>query len=319
VQSKRVLVFGGLGFIGVNVARRFSKEGAEVTIADISTPPDMKSRLKYVSGSVNLVKVNITNKDDVQTILVNQDVVLCLAGVSGAVNSNRCPQRDLEINFIGTLNILDAAKELESSALYIFPGSWLQYGVTGNKRVNEMHPMRSLSVYGINKMACEELFRLYHKLYGIRTVTFRISNPYGPFQSVGQRHYGLVNNFIHSAMNDGELIVFGEGNQFRDLIHIEDVVDAFTIASTSDDIHGEAFNLGFGTSSRLVEVAELIIEICGSGRITHVDWPEEYLRIEPGDYFADISKISKTLMWRPQKSLEMGIMETVESMKEYKE
>jgi len=317
MESKRVLVLGGLGFLGVNVARRFSREGSEVTIADIGTPPDMKSRLKYIQGSVNLVRADISNKDDVKKTLVNKDVVFCLAGVSGATYSNRYPQKDLEVNCVGCLNILEAAKELGSSALYIFPGSWLQYGPIENRPVNEMHPRRPLTIYGINKMACEEYFRLYNKLYGLRTVTFRISNPYGPFQSVGQHHYGLLNNFIHSAINDEELKTFGKGTQYRDYIHVDDLVEAFVKASTYENNLGDTFNLGSGTSTRLIDVAELIIEICGSGRIAHVDWPEEYLKIDPGDYFADISKISKTLMWKPQKSLETGIKETVDVIKTF--
>jgi len=312
LEGKKVIIFGGLGFLGTNVSKKASQEGAEITIVDINEPPDVDERLEYIDNQVEVIKADIREASVVRTLLEDKDIVYCFAGLSGAVNTNKRPLLSLAVNCAGYLNILEAAKEIESEGTLILPSSWLVYGrITEKDPVKEGHVTKPLSIYGIHKLACEYHSSLYHDLYGLNTVAFRISNPYGLFQSIGNRHYGIINNFINAALQGQDLVIFGDGHQMRDYIFVEDLIELFILAGLNRENTGEIYNVGSGVSTRLIDVAELVISICGSGSIKHVDWPEDYKKVEPGDYRADINKVCSVYGWNPNSELEYGLNRTL--------
>jgi len=317
LAGKRVLVFGGMGFLGTNLSRMASGEGAVVTIADRAWPTDAEKRLAFIGNDVKVVEADVREASTVSSLMKDKDVVYCFAGLSGAVNTNRNPLLSISVSCIGYLNILEAARELGSEAAIVFPSSWLVYGRCENKEpVTEKHGTRPISIYGVHKLTCEYHSCLYHELHGLNTVAFRISNPYGPFQGRGNRNYGIVNNFINSALLGQELVIFGDGEQLRDYIYIEDLVELLILAGLRGDNAGEIYNVGYGMSSRLVDVAEQVVAICASGSIKHVAWPEDYLKVEPGNYRVDVTKVRDSFGWSPCTGLEEGLRRTVRLQRE---
>jgi UDP-glucose 4-epimerase len=209
------------------------------------------------------------------------------------------------------LTLLDSCRRLNADAKIVFPGSRLVYGTNAVMPATEEAPTAPLSVYGIHKRAAEEYLLLFQRLHGIRGTILRITNPYGHFQRPEQNRYGIVNWFIHEAMHDRPLSVYGEGSQLRDYIHVVDVVDAMLIAGLAPQADGKIFNVGSGHGVSFVEMAEHIIRAAGRGRIKHVDWPADAALVETGDFVADTSSIAASLGWTAKTSLESGIAEVV--------
>lgn len=312
LAGKKVIIFGGMGFLGINLAKKASEEGAEITIVDRNTPPDVDKRLEYINNRVKSIKADVREASTVRSLLEDKDVVYYFAGLSGAVNTNQQPFLSLSVGCEGHLRVLESAREMGSKGAIVFPSSWLVYGrIADRYPVSENHRTMPLSIYGVHKLACEYHSTLYSYLYGLNTVAFRISNPFGPFQSQGNRHYGIINNFINSALCDQDLVIFGDGRQLRDYIHVESLVELLMLAGLREDNNGEIYNVGSGVSTRLIDVAQSVVRICGGGRIRHVDWPEEYWKVEAGDYRADISKVCDRYGWRPSTDLEDGLNRTV--------
>lgn len=310
-QSRQILVIGGLGFVGRNLIRALLDLGARVTTI---TP----SRERY-GGTVRgieargaaVVEGDLRDVSLMAQSVKNQQVIFNLAGQSGAVRSMEDPWTDLDVNCRGNLVLLEAMRVHNPSARVVFPGSRLQYGRPLKVPVAEDHPMDPLSTHGVHKLAAEQYFLLYHKVYGLRTTVVRITNPYGPGQPRERSAYGIVNRLIHLALADQPLPIYGDGSQIRDYIYIDDVVNALLRVGAADASDGQSYNLGSGKGIRLVEMAQLIIGKAGRGRIEFVPWPPVAGRIETGDFIADISRISRELDWRPEITPEDGVARTV--------
>jgi UDP-glucose 4-epimerase len=164
-----------------------------------------------------------------------------------------------------------------------------------------------LSLYGVHKLAGEHYHLLYEHLYGLRTAILRITNPYGPFQGPTENRYGIINWFIHLALTDQVLPIYGDGRQLRDYIHVDDVVEAFLVAGAPGAAAGMVFNVGSGIGISFGRMAEMVVEQAGSGRIEHRPWPDEARRVETGDFVADVSRIREALGWRPTIALADGL------------
>ena len=175
----------------------------------------------------------------------------------------------------------------------------------------ETEPTIPLSIYGIHKLAAERYLLLYERLYGLRVTILRITNPYGPFQRPEQNRYGIINWFIHEALHDHTLTVYGDGKQLRDYIHVDDAVEAMLAAGLSPEADGKIFNVGSGRGVSFVEMAEHIIKAAGRGRLKHVEWPADAALVETGDFIADTSLIEKELGWKARIPLETGIEDVI--------
>ncbi|HEY1455016.1 MAG TPA: NAD-dependent epimerase/dehydratase family protein [Candidatus Dormibacteraeota bacterium] len=308
--QKRVLVTGGLGFIGFNLVRGLHTSNARLSVLSRSWPA--------VPGAVDssLQRVNFFKGDIRDPVLVDEavagcDVIFHLAGKSGSVASNASPLDDLDVNSRGILTLLDSCRRVNPKVKVVFPSSRLVYGAGTTMPAQETAPTAPLSVYGIHKRAAEEYLLLYERLHGIRTTVLRITNPYGHFQRPEQNRYGIVNWFIHQAMHDRALPVYGDGTQLRDYVHVSDVVDAMLIAGLSPEADGKIFNVGSGRGVSFVEMAEHIIRAAGRGRIEHIPWPADAAIVETGDFVADTTLIAQTLGWKAQIQLDAGIAEVV--------
>ncbi|HSK80328.1 MAG TPA: NAD-dependent epimerase/dehydratase family protein [Thermoanaerobaculia bacterium] len=315
IHHRRVLLTGGLGFLGLNLVPLLLEAGAAVRILNRTLHPLALSWLDHLRGdrSVEVIQGDIADAERMPRWLEGVDLVLNLAGESGAVKSLREAHVDMQVNIAGHLNLLDAIRVRSSFPRVVFVSSRLVYGITGPEPADEEHPPRPTSLYGLHKLTVEHYYRIYHQHYGIPYTILRLTNPYGPFQLPHRIHYGIVNRFVMAAIRGEAIQLFGGGPQLRDYIHVRDAAQAVLRAGIDERAVGETFNVGSGRSISLGEVARRIVDLAGSGRIEDVPWPEGYQKVETGDFLCDIRRIDELLGWRADTDLTEGLRGTVDT------
>ncbi len=313
-NGKNVLITGGLGFIGSNLAQALVTLKANVLIVD-SLIPDYGGNLYNLKGIENKVKVNfadIRSEPSMNILVQNQDYIFNLAGQVSHIDSMNDPYTDLEINCRSQLTILESCRKFNPEAKILFAGTRGQYGRADYLPVDEKHLMHPTDVNGINKMAGEWYHIMYNNVYGIRACSLRLTNTYGPRHTMKSSRQGFLSWFIRLAI-DGETIkIFGDGRQLRDFNYVDDVVEAMLMTMATDKSNGEVFNLGSGKPIGVIEVTKMLLSITKTGRLETVPFPPEKKKIEIGDYYADFSKIKKVIGWEPKTSLEEGLRRTVD-------
>lgn len=308
LRGRKVLVTGAQGFIGTNLCRRLTDLGAEVTALDRRMP----ARSDSACCRMRVVVADIRDEDAVRCAVTGQEVIFALAGASGAADSNNEPADDLDVNCRGQLTLLEACRRINPEVRVIFPSSRLVYGRPQWLPVDELHPLAPESIYAAHKLAVENYLLVYSRNYGIEATILRISNPYGPLQSLEGRTYGIANRFIQTAVAGGKITLFGDGAQRRDYFYIDDLVDAFLRCATREEAGNKIYNIGFGIGITLLEFAEMVTRVAGQGEIERVPWPPNYAAVETGDYVSDITLVQRELGWRPTTALADGIARTVD-------
>ena len=320
MKNKKILITGGLGMIGSTLTNKLIKLDAEVTIIDSLVKP-FGGNFFNINDLKKLVTVNISDirdKESMKVLIKDKDIVFNLAAQVSHNDSLQNPSLDADINYIGHLNVLEAARNYNPAAKIIHAGSRLQFGKILKNPVSEDHPLNPLTPYALNKTAAENLYLYYNRVFNIPVVIFRIANPYGPRCQMQHSKYTIINWFIRNAMEDKEIIIYGNGEQIRDYIFVEDLADAFILASDDENISNEVFNLGSGTGTRFKDMVQSVVETVGKGKIKFVPWPPGYLNIETGDYITDISKIKQFFEWSPKIKLDEGISITVDYYNRFK-
>ena len=311
IAQSRVLVIGGLGFIGVNLTARLVDRGDAVTVLTPLRERHMRTALAFEQRGVRIVEGDVRRLECVQPLVADQDIVVNLSGQSGAQRSLDDPWSDLDVNCRGNLTVLESIRLAGARAKLVFVGSRLQYGQVETMPVAEDAAKVPTSLHAIHKATVEEYLHLYRRLYGLRFAAARVTNPFGPGQPGGRTDYGIVNRLIHLALTDQPLTIYGDGAQRRDYVHVSDVVDALLCLAGSEASDGRVYNIGSGTGTRMVDVAHLIVDVVGSGRVAHVPWPASARQVETGDFVADISRIRHELGWSPAIGLRDGLERTV--------
>ena len=309
--NQRVLVIGGMGFIGANLADRLLGEGAAVTILTPLRERHADQAEVFERRGARIVEGDLRDRELVPSLIDRQHVIFNLAGQSGAVRSMEDPWPDLDVNLRGNLVLLESMRSANPRAKLVFAGSRLQYGKPETLPVREEDQGDPLCLHAVHKRTVEEYLKLYAHLFGLSYAVARITNPYGPGQPKGRTAYGVINRLIHLALADDALTIYGEGDQLRDYVHVADVVDALLLMAASPQANGRAYNVASGVGTRLVDVAKQIIAIAGGGRIEHVAWPALAQQIETGDFVADISRAKQELGWEPRHTLRAGLDETI--------
>jgi UDP-glucose 4-epimerase len=239
------------------------------------------------------------------------DVIFNMAGQVSHIDSVKDPYQDLEINCRAQLSLLEACRRRNPGAKVLFAGTRQVYGIPSAPSVDEKHPLRPMDINGIHKMAGEYYHLLYHRLYGLRAVSLRLTNTYGPRQLMKHNRQGFIAWFVRKAVEGGTISLYGGGGQRRDLNHVEDVVDAFLLAAVHDRADGQVYNLGAPRSVSLRAIAETLVRLSGRGSVTRAPFPPDHKRIDIGSYHADTAKIRRELGWTPRIPLEQGLRETV--------
>lgn len=312
-RGKNVLITGGLGFIGSNLARELVRHDAKVVLVD-SLIPEYGGNLFNVTDIADRVTINIADMRDehgVGYLVRNQDFVFNLAGQTSHMDSMTDPFTDLEINCRAQLYLLEACRKANPEAVIVFASTRQFYGKPEYLPVDERHPLHATDINGIHKLAGESYHLLYHDVYGMRTTALRLTNTYGPRMRVRDARQTFLGIWIRAVV-EGKPFEVWEGDQLRDFTYVNDAVEALLLAATNEQANGQAFNVGGHAPLSLAEVGDLLLRIVpGSSRTTHT-FPEERKRIDIGSYYADYSKIQDALGWSPRTDLAEGLARTVE-------
>jgi UDP-glucose 4-epimerase len=316
-EGKRVLVTGGLGFIGSNLAARLVGFGADVLLVD-SLIPEYGGHLFNIREVRKKVRVNISDVRDehsMRYLVQGEDFLFNLAGQTSHLDSMTDPYTDLEINARAQLSILECCRKYNPSLKIVFASTRQIYGKPEYLPVNESHPLRPVDVNGINKMAGECYHLLYHTIYGIRSCVLRLTNTYGPRMRVKDARQTFLGVWIRQLMENNPFEVW-DGTQLRDFTYVDDAVDALLMAAESDHVGGHVFNLGGDCVISLKDLADLLIDIHGGGEYVLRSFPPDRKQIDIGNYYADFSRIRDALNWQPTISLREGLARTLRFYRE---
>ncbi|PYJ11704.1 MAG: NAD-dependent epimerase [Verrucomicrobia bacterium] len=313
-EGAKVLITGGLGFIGSNLARRLAGLGADLTLVD-SLIPDYGGNPFNIEGLRDRVQVNISDVRDtfsMQHLVRGKDYLFNLAGQTSHLDSMINPGPDLEINCRAQLSILEACRACNPGIKVIFASTRQIYGRPNYLPVTEAHPLNPVDVNGINKMAAEKYHLLYSDVYGIQATALRLTNTIGPRMRIKDARQTFVGLWVRQLLEGNPIQVWG-GKQLRDFTDVEDAVDAFLLVAASASARGQVYNLGGSEVVELAELARRMVEINGGGEYQVCDFPADRRAIDIGDYYADFSKIRSELGWTPKRSL----AETIGTVLEY--
>jgi UDP-glucose 4-epimerase len=316
-HGKRVLITGGLGFLGSNLARRLVELGAQVTLLD-SLIPEYGGNLFNIAGIEDQVRVNISDVRDehsMRYLVQDQDYLFNLAGQTSHLDSMTDPYTDLEINCRSQISILEACRKYNAAIKVVFASTRQIYGKPDSLPVNEDHLLRPVDVNGINKMAGEWYHILYNNVFGITACALRLTNTYGPRMRVKDARQTFLGIWIRLLV-EGHPFEVWEGRQLRDFTYVDDVVEALLLAAACPQANGQTFNLGGDCVISLIGLAGLLVEVQGSGKYTVNSYPADRKRIDIGDYYADFSRIRTALGWEPRVPLRIGLERTLDYYRE---
>lgn len=312
-DGKRVLVTGGLGFIGSHVARRLFALGARVSVVDALVPGcggnpfnlhDLRDRLEVTVADV-------CDESVIADLVQGRDYVFNLVGQVSHLDSMDAPRADLENNCRAPLSVLEACRRRNPASRVVFASTRQIYGRPRYLPVDESHPCEPVDVNGIHKWAGESYHSTYHRVHGIRAVSLRLTNTYGPGMLVRHPRQGFMGWFLRKVVEGGVVEVMGDGTQLRDLNYVEDVVEAMLLAAVSPGAWGQVYNLGAQPPISLLELSELMIRIAGRGSCRLVPFPADRKRIDIGSVYTDYGKIRRELGWEPRVSLEEGLERSI--------
>ena len=305
--NRPVLITGGAGFIGSNLAHRLAAEGAEVTVVD-SLLPGLGGNLANLEGvrGVKLVRVDLADRAALEPIVRGSEIIFNLAGNVSHQDSMRDPIFDNEVNTRAQISLLETCRSANSAAVLVFSSTRQLYGTPMYLPVDEKHPVNPIDVNGINKLAAENYHTLYSKVYGMKVVCLRLTNTYGPRQLIKHARQGFIGWFMNRALLGEEIQLFGGGGQVRDFTFVNDACEAFMLAATTPACIGQTYNLS-GERASLEEVASLLVRICPAARVKKVEFPEERKKIDIGDYYGNSERFYSDTRWQPRTNLEDGL------------
>ena len=318
-RGRRVMVTGGLGFIGSNLARSLVALGADVLLVD-SLIPAYGGNLYNIAGLEDRVRVNVADIRQPSTMnyLVRvREIIFNLAGQVSHIDSMLDPETDLEINCRGQLVLLEACRHHNPGAKVVYAGTRQVYGRPARLPVDESHLVRPTDINGINKAAGEYYHLVYDSVFGVRACSLRLTNVYGPRQLIKHNRQGFIGWFIRLAVEGREIQIYGDGSQLRDFVYVDDVVDAFLRAGASDAVNGNVYNVGGSEPISHRDLVSLLLEVSGAGSMRLVEWPAEKKAIDIGSFYSDSQRFQEATGWHSRVDLREGLSRTVAFYREH--
>lgn len=318
--GSRVLITGGLGFVGSNLALALVEEGATVTVLDSMLPlyGGNLFNIEPIRDKVQVTFTDIRDRSSMNYVVRDKDYVFHLAGQVSHVDSIREPFTDVDINVNGTLTVLESCRRFNPGARIIFTGTRGQYGPSVKLPVDESAPTNPMGMYAITNLTAEKMVLMYHQVHDLKSVCLRVTNTYGPRHQMKHNRYGVLNWFVRLAM-DGETIpIFGDGKILRDFLYIDDLVEALMQCGLCEAAYGEIFNVGSSEPISFVGLIEEIIAVTGTGRYEFTPFTAERKALEPGDFWSDTGKIRRLVGWNPSVPLQDGLQRTVDYYRQHR-
>ncbi len=310
--GRRILITGGLGFIGSTLAARLVEAGADVNVVDSLVPQYGGNRFN-IAGIEDKVHVNVSDVRDqysMKSLVQGMDYLFNLAGQTSHLDSMEDPYTDLDINCKAQLSILEACRTNNPDLKVVFASTRQIYGRPDYLPVDEKHMLRPVDVNGINKIAGEAYHILYSNVHGIRSTALRLTNTYGPRMRIKDARQTFLGVWIRLVL-EGKPFEIWEGEQLRDFTYVDDAVDAFMLAAATEDTNGHVYNIGGDEVISLADLGALLVKVRGSGRFEVRSFPPERKRIDIGDYYGDYSLFARTAGWAPKVGLDKGLAETL--------
>lgn len=315
-----ILILGGAGFIGTNLVKKIlSKGGHSLTVVD-SLEPLFKSNLKNIRDvlpEISFIKGDIRDTLLMKRVIKNQDVIVNCAAQTSHPLSIKKPLLDAEINCIGNLTVLEAIKDFNPRVKYIFISSSTLIGKALGETVDEKHSEMPLDIYSANKGVAEKYCYIYHKIYGIKTVSLRFSNIYGPYGK-NSPDFGFINYFINLAYRNKEIPIYGDGNQIRNVMFVDDVCELIYRCMSKDSIYGDTYFAVHREHYSILEIAQTIITTFDKGKIKKISWPDLRKKIEINNVIISGAKLFYSIQWEPKFNLKEGLTRTKEILEEGK-
>ncbi len=319
-QNTKVLITGGLGFIGSNLAIKLLEAGAKVTLLDAMIPGHGGNSFNIdpIKNDVIVNFSDIRDESSLNYIVRDKDYIFHLAGQNDHVLSLTNPFPDIDINVKGSAVLLEACRRFNREAKVIYTGTRGEYGPAVQLPVKEDAPLNPKGIYELSSLTAQKLFKIYHDNHGIKTITLRLTNIYGERAQMQHHRFGVANWFIRLAIDGGTIKVFGDGSLLRDFLYVQDTVDAILKAALCGEAYGEVFNIGVDRPSSFLELGKTIIDVAGSGSWEFAPFTPERAAQEPGNFYSDISKARSVIRWEPRTELREGIARTVAYYRKYK-
>ena len=312
-SGKEILITGGLGFIGSNLARSLVAQGANLTLVD-SLIPQYGGNAFNIDDIKNKVAVNVCDVRDtfaMEHLIQGKDYLFNLAGQTSHLDSMTDPHTDLDINAAAQLSILEVCRKENPDIKIVFASTRQLYGRPDYLPVDEKHPIRPVDVNGINKLAGEWYHLLYSNVYGIRACALRLTNTYGPGMRVKDARQTFLGIWIRLLLEGKPIKVFGDGLQLRDFTYVDDCIEALLLAGASDKANGKVYNLGGSEVIGLKDLSKMMVNLGHGGSFELAPFPSERKAIDIGDYYSDFSLITKELGWVPKIDLKDGLKRTL--------
>lgn len=319
-RNRRVLITGGLGFIGSNLAIRLVQAGIDVTIVD-SLVPEFGGNWFNIEPIRDRVHVDLSDLRDPRTLpqlVQGKDCIFHLAGQVSHGDSMRDPEMDLAVNCVSTINLVEACRQFNPGVRLVYTSTRQVYGIPRHLPVTEDHPTLPIDVNGINKLAAEYYHLLYDRTYGLRSTVLRLTNTYGPRQQIRNNRQGFIGILIRQALRGETIRVFGTGRQIRDFNYVDDVVDALLLAAATEGCYGAVLNLGAPSHYSLLDFVGILERILPV-RHEIVPFPDDRKIIDIGDFYADYSRFRGLTGWSPSVDLAEGIATTIQFYREHGE
>jgi len=320
-KNKSVLITGGMGFIGSNLAIALAQAGARVTVLD-AMMPDYGGNEFNVAPVREQITVNYCDiRDDsaVQHLVRDKHYIFHLGGQVCHLMSLSNPFPDIEINITGTAVLMEACRKYNPQAVVVYTGTRGQYGPAVSLPVNEEAPTNPKGIYEISNLTAEKIIKVYNDVHGIKSVLLRLSNIYGPRSQMKHSRFGVCNWFVRLAMDEEPIQVFGDGSILRDFCYVDDCVEAILRTATTKEAFGEIFNVGSDIPVTFLELVKTIIDVAQQGSWNFAEFSAERKAQEPGDFYSDVSKIEKFTGWKPTTDLSSGLEKTLQYYRKHKD
>ena len=318
ITIKKILITGGLGFIGSNLTRRLVERGNTITVVD-SLIPEYGGNLRNLHDIQDKITVSLSDVRDVPAInnlIKGHDYLFNLAGQTSHLDSMHDPITDLDINAKAQLSILEACRKYNPDIRIVFASTRQIYGKPKYLPVDEKHPLHPVDVNGINKIAGEQYHILYQEVYGIASSVLRLTNTYGPRMRIKDARQTFLGIWIRSLLERKSIQVFGDGKQRRDYNYVEDVLDALMIAATEENAIGKVYNLGAPAPLSLEDTAKIMCQEIEGSDYQMIPFPDERKAIDVGDFVCDYSAFRNQFEWEPKVNFEEGIQRSFEYFKD---
>jgi UDP-glucose 4-epimerase len=317
LTGKRVLITGGLGFIGSNLVHRCLELGASVTVYDMLDPRSggNMENVRSIENDIRIELNDIRAFEGISSVIRGQDLLFSCAAYTSHPNSMKEPSIDIDVNCKGIINLLEAIRRFNPECKMVHVGTSTQVGKMVSSPIDENHPEFPVDIYSANKTASEKYVLIYGTAYGLDTCVVRLANVFGPRSNIKSHDFGFMNYFIGLGLLDKEITVFGEGKQLRTITYVSDVVEALITAGVSEKSRGEVFFAVGDGQYDVAQIAHAIVSVIG-GRVRFVDWPRDREAIEIGDAVISNRKIVSTLGWRAAVDLETGLARTRDYFKD---